>query len=245
MRKSVAPGYPVRSWAFRVAVAGVIVLGAGACSSTDAPSTFAPTDAVAAATDTPLALPPAPDPTSTSTAATSSPAIATPDASVSRFTPPSPLPARTSTPGPALWAGMCTAAQLSLAVTSWVGTSGAATVDAHVAATNVSSSSCNMRGRDRAQIIDANGAVIADAGSAAARVLSTDAVYPLAPGGRVNTIVHWGNWCKPPSAQGIAVALVAPYGLGRIAAPAAGVAPIPGCTASGSATLVHSDAWLP
>lgn len=243
MRNSVASGFPVRSWALRVAVVGVVVLAVGACSSTDAPSTFAPTDAVAVPTDDPLALPPALDPTSTSTAITYRPAIATPDASVSRFTPPSPLPPRTATPAPQLWAGMCTAAQLSLAVTSWVGTSGAATVDAHLTATNVSSSSCNMRGRDRAQIIDANGAVIADAGSAAARVLSTDPVYPLAPGGRVNTIVHWGNWCKPPAAQALAVALVAPYGLGRITAPAAGVAPIPGCTASGSATLVHSDSW--
>ena len=140
---------------------------------------------------------------------------------------------------------MCTSAQLSLSITIWVGASGAATVDAHTTATNVSSSSCNMRGRAEAQILDASGTVIADAGSAAARVLTTDLIYPLAPNGKINSIIHWGNWCKTAPAQNVRVAVIEPYGLGRMVAPASGAAPVPACAAPASGPLVHADAWLP
>ena len=102
-----------------------------------------------------------------------------------------------------------------------------------------------MRGRSEAQILNGSGKVIADAGSGAARVSTGDPVYALAPHGAINTIVQWGNWCGSAPSQNIKVAMVEPFGLGRIVAPADGVAPVPTCDASGSATVVSSEAWLP
>jgi hypothetical protein len=102
-----------------------------------------------------------------------------------------------------------------------------------------------MRGSTEAQILNASGVVIADAGAAAATVKSSDPVYALAPGGVINTIVQWGNWCKAAPAQNLKVAMVEPFGLGRIVAPANGVAKVPSCSASSSATTVTSEAWLP
>jgi hypothetical protein len=87
--------------------------------------------------------------------------------------------------------------------------------------------------------------VIADAGSGAAQVKSGDPVYPLAPNGTINTIVQWGNWCKLAPAQNLKVAMVEPFGLGRIVAPANGLASVPTCYSSGTATMVSSEAWLP
>jgi hypothetical protein len=126
-----------------------------------------------------------------------------------------------------------------------VGDPGAGTVYAHLTATNVSSASCNMRGTSEAQILNAGGSVIADAGSGAAKVSSSDPVYTLAPNGTINTITQWGNWCKAAPGQNLRVAVVEPFGLGRIVAPAAGVGPVPTCYASGSVSIVSSDAWLP
>ncbi|HEX7592325.1 MAG TPA: SGNH/GDSL hydrolase family protein [Candidatus Limnocylindrales bacterium] len=54
-----------------------------------------------------------------------------------------------------------------------------------------------------------------------------------------------GNWCKAAPGQNLRVAMVGPFGLGRIVAPAAGVAPVPTCYASGSGTVVSSEAWMP
>ena len=87
--------------------------------------------------------------------------------------------------------------------------------------------------------------MIADAGSGAATVKSGDPVYALAPHGTINTIVQWGNWCKSAPSQNLKVAMGEPFGLCRIVAPANGVAKVPACSASGNATAVSSEAWLP
>ena len=63
--------------------------------------------------------------------------------------------------------------------------------------------------------------------------------------GTVNTIAQWGNWCKSAPAQNLQVAMVEPFGLGRIVAPADGVAPVPTCYASGTAAVISSEAWQP
>jgi hypothetical protein len=102
-----------------------------------------------------------------------------------------------------------------------------------------------MRGTSEAQILNSGGSVIADAGSGQAHVSSSDPVYTLAPNGTINTITQWGNWCKSAPSQNIKVAMVEPFGLGRIVASANGAAPVPTCYASGSATVVSSEAWLP
>jgi hypothetical protein len=146
---------------------------------------------------------------------------------------------------PALAIGLCTGAQLKLAISLWVGDPGAGTVYAHVTATNASSASCSMRGSSEAEILNGSGSVIATAGSAAAKVTSADTVYTVAPNGTINTIIQWGNWCKAAPSQNIRVAMAEPFGLGRIVAPAAGVAPVPTCYASGSGPVVSSEAWLP
>lgn len=211
-----------------IAVAVLAAAVVAACSTAAATPTTAPTATVAGATAT--------------AAPTDLPA---PTATPSATPTPTPTPTHTPTPLPALAIGLCTGAQLSLTIDYWIGDPGAGTVYAHVYATNVSSASCNMRGTSQAQILNGSGIVIADAGSSAAHVSSGDPVYTLAPNGTINTIVSWGNWCKSAPSQKIKVAMVEPFGLGRIVAPANGNAPVPTCYASGSPTTVSSEAWLP
>jgi hypothetical protein len=211
----------------RLALAGGAVLLAAACSSTvyvTAPpaQTLAGSTAVA----TPSGL------------VTASPiSTATPTATLAPTKKPTP------TPLPPLAVGLCRGSQLKLEITLWEGDTG--TSYAHVTATNKSASSCNMRGTSEAQIVDGHGKTIADQGSGTASVRSTDPVYPLNPGDGINTIVQWDNWCKAAPAQKITVAMVLPFGLGRIVAPANGNGPLPTCYSSGSATTVSSEAWLP
>lgn len=215
----------------------VVVAGCTASAATSTPSA-APSASVAAESASPVATP----------TATPTPA-ATPTDTVAPTNTPPPPPAATAkptpTPLPALAIGLCTGAQLKLEITAWIGDPGAGTVYAHLTATNVSSASCNMRGTSEAQILNSGGSVIADAGSGQAKVSSSDPVYTLAPNGTINTIAQWGNWCKSAPSQNLKVAMVEPFGLGRIVAPANGVGSVPTCYASGSATVVSSEAWLP
>ena len=233
-------GVPYRAaWPWRPIVVAVCLAAVLAgCTTSAATQAPAATSSVAGETAIPTATP-TPMPTATLTAApTPTP---TPTAS--------PTPAATSkptaTPLPALAIGLCTGAQLKLQITLWVGDPGAGTVYAHLTATNVSSATCNMRGSSEAQIVNSGGSVIADAGSGQAHVSSSDPVYTLSPNGTINTITQWGNWCKSAPSQNIKVAMVEPFGLGRIVASANGAAPVPTCYASGSLTVVSSEAWLP
>jgi hypothetical protein len=237
----------------RLAAVGSLALLLAGCSTSAATPSVAPTAtpelaSVPLTPDVIVVTPTPPTPTDTPTAAPSvvtAPPAATTVPKAVPTAPPVATPKPTPTPLPALAIGLCTGAQLSLSITSWVGDPGADPIYAHVTATNVSSASCNIRGASEAQILNAGGGVIADAGSGAATVKSSDPVYALAPGGTINTIVQWGNWCKPAPTQNLRVAMVEPFGLGRIVAPANGVAKVPGCSASGSATVVSSEAWLP
>jgi hypothetical protein len=230
------------SWSRRLAAVGSLALLVAGCSTSAATPTSTPvaTPEFTSVPPTPIVIlvTPTPSPTDTLTdTPTAAPPVVT--------APPAATPKPTPTPLPALAIGLCTGVQLSLSITSWAGDPGADPIYAHVTATNVSSASCNMRGASEAQILNAGGGVIADAGSGAAAVKTSDPVYALAPGGTINAIVQWGNWCKPAPAQNLKVAMVEPFGLGRIVAPANGVAKVPGCSASGSATAVSSEAWLP
>jgi hypothetical protein len=233
----------------RLPVILVLVVGAAvaACSTSAATTSAVPSAAPSASVATA---------TAGSSAAASVAVVATDTASPTDTPTPAPTPTPTPTPAPAkpavtptslppLAIGLCTGAQLHLAIASWVGDPGAGTVYAHLTATNVSSASCSMRGTSEAQILNGGGSLIADAGSGAAKVSSSDPVYTLAPNGTINTITQWGNWCKAAPSQNIRVAMVEPFGLGRIVAPAAGVAPVPTCYASASASVVSSEAWLP
>jgi hypothetical protein len=154
-----------------------------------------------------------------------------------------PKPKATPTPLPALAIGLCTGPQLNLSLTLWEGDTG--TSYAHVTVTNVSSASCSMRGSSRAQIVDGHGSIIGDAGAASAVVTTNDPVYTVAPNGQVNTIVTWGNWCKPNPSQKVTVQMSLAFGLGRVKAPPLGDAPIPTCYANNQPTMVSSEGWLP
>ena len=55
----------------------------------------------------------------------------------------------------------------------------------------------------------------------------------------------WDNWCKASPAQKITVAVVLPFGLGRIVAPPLGSGPVASCYAPSSPSAVSSEAWLP
>jgi hypothetical protein len=208
-----------RAWG-GLALAVTAAIAIAGCSSSAATPTAAPTATpTVAATATPTV------------AATATPTTAPTDT-------PTPAPTQAQT-------GLCTGAQLKLTIALWVGDPGTGTVYAHVTATNESSASCSMRGTSEAQILNGSGVVIASAGSAAAKVSSSDPVYTVAPNGTINTITQWGNWCQSAPSQQIRVAMVEPFGLGRIVAAPIGVAPVPTCYASTSATAVSSEAWLP
>ena len=181
-------------------------------------------------------------------------AVATPTPTVAPTVAPTPTPTPTAAPTkaatpkptptlPPLAIGLCIGAQLKLELVSWEndGTSSYA----HVQATNVSSASCNMRGTGRAEIVDGKGKVIADAGSGAAKVSTSDPVYTLAPNGVIYAIITWGNWCKSAPTQKLTAWMGLPFGLGTIKAKAIGDAPIPSCLLSNQGTNVSSEAWLP
>jgi hypothetical protein len=208
-------------------VVAAAIVAVAACTSAGATDTPTATQTVAAATAT-----------STETAS--------PSPSPSPVASPSPTakPTKVPTPLPPLAVGLCTASQLKLTITAWYPDGGSG-VYAHVTATNKSSKSCNMRGSSEARIVDGHGKIIGDAGSSAAKVSSSDTVYPLAPGAGINTIVQWFNWCTASPAQKVTVAMVQPFGLGGFVAKALGDAPIPQCWLSGQKTQVSSEAWLP
>jgi hypothetical protein len=245
-----------RRIAVAVGLAVAVAVALAGCSSSAATPSAASMATVAAetATPTPVGTPtaapttggaPTAGPTVAPTAAPTAPPAATARPTVEPTAPPAATAKLTPTPPPALAIGLCTGAQLSLSITSWVGDPGAGTVYAHVTATNASSASCSMRGTSEVQILSGSGTVIADSGPAAAKVSTSDPVYTVTPNGTVNTIAQWGNWCKSAPAQNLQVAMVEPFGLGRIVAPADGVAPVPTCYASGTAAVISSEAWQP
>ncbi|MFI5260151.1 MAG: DUF4232 domain-containing protein [Candidatus Limnocylindrales bacterium] len=219
----------------------LVALAVAGCSSAAPTPIFASTSAVAGDTSTPTSTP---APTDTATPAPTAVPTATPTP-----TPPptrAPTPTPTPTPLPALAIGLCTGAQLQLTFNpspDWEGSSGVSY--AHITATNVSSGSCNMRGTPRTQVVDGGGRVIADSGNAGAEISTGDPVYPLAPNGTINDIVTWSNWCKSTPSQKVTVAAVLPFGLGRLVAKPLNPAPIPTCYASGTASTVSAEAWLP
>jgi hypothetical protein len=213
-----------------IAAACIALLVAGCTSGTASP-TPAATSTVAAATATPVAT------------ETPSPALTpapTPTAAPSATANPTPVP----TPLPPLAVGLCKSSQLKLIITSWIG-DGTADSYAHVTAINKSSASCNMRGSSEARIVDGRGYIIADAGHAAAKASSSDTLYKLTPGGKINTILDWANWCKAKPAQKVFVAMVEPFGLGGFVSDTLGDAPIPFCYSKTQPTTVKSEAWLP
>jgi hypothetical protein len=237
-----AAGQPTASPAGSTAAASQTPASTPASSDTSAAS-LAPTDAPVDATPTdtipvPTATP-APTAAPTATATATMAPTAAPTAAPTNAPTAKPKPTPTQNP---LAIGLCPAAQLQLTITSWQNSGDSY---AHVTATNVSSATCNMRGSSRAQILDGHHNVIADAGASAAKVSSSDPVYPLAPNGTINTIVDWGNWCKSAPAQNVSVQMVLAFGLGTIRAPAIGPAPIPSCYVSSQKTSLSSEAWLP
>jgi hypothetical protein len=237
---------PFLSLSRRLAAAGSLALIVVGCTSSAA--TPAATATPVSATGTPIvSVAPGSTATATTTATATESAGATATAAPSATAMAAATATRlaTPTPLPPLAIGLCTSAQLKLSIAYWIGDPGAGTVYAHVTAENVSSGSCNMRGTSQAQILNAGGTVIATAPSSAAKVSGGDPVYALAPNGTINTIISWGNWCHAAPTQKVKVAMVEPFGLGRIVASASGNAPIPTCYASGSASLVSSEAWLP
>jgi hypothetical protein len=235
------------SWR-RVAVAACLALAVAGCTSSGSTPSAGATETVAAQIATPVVTTAptatsAPTPTPTPTLAPTPTPAPTPVPTPAPTAKPAATPAPTPTPLPALAIGLCTAAQLQLSITLWEG--GTGTSYAHITATNVSSGSCNMRGTPRTQILDGGGVVIADAGSPGGEISTGDQVYSLAPNGTINDIVTWGNWCSPAPKQNVTVAAVMPFGLGKMVAPPLGAAPIPTCYASGTASSVSAEAWLP
>jgi hypothetical protein len=222
--------------------AAFIGLILAACSSTATPAAPSQTVAAATATATSSASATA-EPSATATAAATATPAATDTATPSPTAAPTAMPTAVPTALPPLAVGLCKASQLKLTITLWEGSTG--TSYAHVTATNRSSVNCNMRGTSEARIADAHGLIIGDAGAAAAKVVASDPVYTLIPGGKINTIITWGNWCHAAPAQKVFVAMVLPFGLGGIVSNPLGNAPIPTCYSSSQKTQVSSEAWLP
>ena len=225
----------------RPVAAAAIALLVAACSS--AGPTPILTQTVAGATDASATDTPGVSATDTPAATAIATALPTDTAAPTSTAAPTPKATPVPTALPPLAVGLCKASQLKLVITLWEGSTG--TSYAHVTATNKYSSSCNMRGPSEARIANRHGLIIGAAGASAAKVLSTDPIYPLAPGGAINTIITWGNWCHAAPLQKVFVAMVLPFGLGGIVANPLGNAPIPTCYASSQKTQVSSEAWLP
>jgi hypothetical protein len=102
-----------------------------------------------------------------------------------------------------------------------------------------------MRGTPRTQIVDGKGKVIADAGNGGAEISTGDPVYTRAPNGTINDILTWDNWCKSAPRQNVAVAVVMPFGLGRVVSKPLGAGPIPECYSSATGTTLSAEAWTP
>ncbi len=232
-----------------IATCLAVAMAAAGCASSGATPTLLPISTVAGATLTATLTPgvtPAETATPTPTPAPTPTPSDTPVSTVAATSTPRPAtPAPTPTPLPPLAIGLCTSVQLHLTITLWEG-DGSNDTYGHITATNVSSASCNMRGTPRTEIVDGNGKVIADSGTAGSEISTGDPVYPLAPNGAVNTIVDWGNWCKTPPSQPVVVAAVLPFGLGRIVAKPLSPNPTaPGCYSSGTVSTVSAEAWTP
>jgi Protein of unknown function (DUF4232) len=253
------PRGAIEAWR-RIALGIGLAAAVAGCSSAVATPGVAPMATVAAVTATPTAagaspatatpmpsaMPaatPAPSATAQPTLAPTAPPAATPKPTAAKTAPPA-TPKPTPTPLPALAIGLCTGDQLKLTLDYWIGSSGNPSYP-HIDLTNVSSGSCNMRGKPRSQILDGSGAVIVDAGSGGAEISTADTVYTLAPNGIIYDILEWDNWCKSAPKQNLTVAVYMPFGLGRLVAKANGVAPVPGCYASGLPTKLSADYWTP
>ena len=246
----------------RATVAACVLAAVAGCTTaiatpalTAAPPNPTPTLTAVPPTPTPTltAVPPTPTPTLTAVPPNPTPTLTAappnPTANLGQVlqvpTPAPTVPKVKLTAPPEPGDGLCKSEQLSLSITAWIGDVASTTVYAHLTARNVSSTSCKMRGTSEVQILNGSGAVIADAGASAARASTGDPSYALTPGGTINTIAQWSNWCGSAPSQNVKVAMVEPFGLGRIVAPATGAAPVPACGVSGSTTMVSSEAWLP
>lgn len=220
----------------RVFAASCVALLIAGCSSASGTLTTLASQTVATATATATAAT-TPAASDTATSALTATAMST--------TSPNPAQKATSVPTalPPLAVGLCKASQLKLGITLWV--TDMTNSYAHVTASNKSSSTCNMRGTSEARIADGHGNVIADAGASSAKVVSSDTIYPLKPGGSINTIVTWSNWCHAAPVQKVFVAMVLPFGLGGFVSKPLGDAPIPTCYASKMKTQVSSEGWTP
>jgi len=131
---------------------------------------------------------------------------------------------------------MCRATQLSAAITFWEGNTGSPV--AHVAATNVSSAICDMRGLADAQIVDGNGVVIADPNAGFNIATTVDPVLTLLPGESARTTVTWSNYCSMTMpVQNVTIAFVLPLGLGRLVATTTVRAQVPDCQGTANSPL--------
>ena len=228
----------------RITMAAVVAVAVAGCSSSVITPFPPPPSTVASQAATPtVAVTATPTPAATPTAADTS---ATDTSTTAPSPTPTAAPKVTPTPLPALAIGLCTGAQLRLAIEDWEG-DGSNSSYSHIVATNVSSATCNMRGTPRTQILDSHGSVIADSGSGGSEIKTSDPVYPVAPNGQVRTIITWANWCKAKPSQPYASAAVLPFGLGRIAAKAytAKTTFPASCYSSGTATILSADPWAP
>jgi hypothetical protein len=159
-----------------------------------------------------------------------SPTLA-PTATSSASSPPTTSPSRNP-----IAAGMCRAGQLAVAITYWEGNTGSPI--AHVTATNISPASCDMRGLPDAQMIDGNGAIIADPGAGSASATPADPALTLQPGESAQTTVTWSNYCQMVQpVQNVTVAFVLPLGLGRVVATTTARAQVPDCQGTAETPL--------
>ena len=236
MTRSLSAGRRTVATAGLILAAALVASACGSGSASPSPAnTFvfgpSPSETVLAATAAPTDTP-TPAPT----------AIATPTPTPTPKPAPTKAPTKAPTPLPALAIGLCTGAQLKLE-NVWHNNNGMSY--ANLTATNVSSASCSMRGKPQTQMLDGKGSVITDSGAGGGEISTGDPVYTLAPNGVIYDIVTWGNWCKSAPTQNVTVAVVMPFGLGRVVSKAAGAAPIPTCYSSGTGQSLSAEAWLP
>lgn len=188
-------------------------------------------------------------------AAVTSPAPASPDVTVTPSSEPTtapasatPAPTASPTPSPTPVPVLaCTAAQLSAKIIS--ADAGMGSQFATVKVTNISNTTCFVRGTPRVQLVDGSGAILIDSKDAGAsglpHVLPGDPRIKLAKGASAKTDIASSNYCGGiTTSDPVTVALILPKGLGRlVAAPGSG-AGVPPCLGDpGSAGSISMNGW--
>ena len=217
-----------------------IAMALGACAGTVEPSSGVSTTQLPSSSAEAAASVAAPSAEASATATASPTAVPTPT--------PTPSPAPSPTPKPtAAPLAVCAPAMFKAKITGWEGAMGSQI--ATVLLTNSSSSTCQLRGTPRLQLLDKAGHVLIDSKTAGAsglpHVSPGDKAFKLAPSSSITTMVQVSNYCGATNpVLPTTVAFYLPNATGRLVAAADASGGVPPCNGSpGSDGAIAMNGW--